>query len=294
MATQAYPVTEKQSLRLVVNGDLFLSSSDQPQVKLSVDEPRDLVVRLEGELIDVVSRDDTIVVVPEFLNVVISTISGDCDLRDLKSEVKVGQVGGDFTAQRLEQLSVDAIGGDCEIKQISQAVQIHAVGGDVIGVELTNPLALDGAGGDVDLISIHQDVSVKAGGDINLSLVEGGGQVVDLRAGGDVAVGLPEGTGAKLDLISNSRDIIIRWGGERQNVESHRDTRTLGDGSVLVRVEAGGDIVITDQPRGDDRWQRPFDRQEERWQRAQQRVSCLLYTSPSPRDRTRSRMPSSA
>ena len=26
----------------------------------------------------------------------------------------------------------------------------------------------------------------------------------------------------------------------------------------------------------------------------QQNVSCLLYTSPSPRDRTRSRMPSSA
>ena len=25
-----------------------------------------------------------------------------------------------------------------------------------------------------------------------------------------------------------------------------------------------------------------------------QRVTCLLYTSPSPRDRTRSRMPSSA
>ena len=27
---------------------------------------------------------------------------------------------------------------------------------------------------------------------------------------------------------------------------------------------------------------------------AQQSISCLLYTSPSPRDRTRSRMPSSA
>ena len=27
---------------------------------------------------------------------------------------------------------------------------------------------------------------------------------------------------------------------------------------------------------------------------AKQRESCLLYTSPSPRDRTRSRMPSSA
>ena len=30
-----------------------------------------------------------------------------------------------------------------------------------------------------------------------------------------------------------------------------------------------------------------------RWQRLQ-RMRCLLYTSPSPRDRTRSRMPSSA
>ena len=28
--------------------------------------------------------------------------------------------------------------------------------------------------------------------------------------------------------------------------------------------------------------------------RAQQMFNCLLYTSPSPRDRTRSRMPSSA
>ena len=32
----------------------------------------------------------------------------------------------------------------------------------------------------------------------------------------------------------------------------------------------------------------------EELQKGYQRQSCLLYTSPSPRDRTRSRMPSSA
>ena len=58
MATQVYPVNQNQTLRLVVNGDLFLSGSNQSQVKLSVDEPRDLVVRLEGELVDVLCRDD--------------------------------------------------------------------------------------------------------------------------------------------------------------------------------------------------------------------------------------------
>ena len=30
------------------------------------------------------------------------------------------------------------------------------------------------------------------------------------------------------------------------------------------------------------------------WRESQQLINCLLYTSPSPRDRTRSRMPSSA
>ena len=30
------------------------------------------------------------------------------------------------------------------------------------------------------------------------------------------------------------------------------------------------------------------------WEEGNRRIDCLLYTSPSPRDRTRSRMPSSA
>ena len=90
MATQVYPVNQNQTLRLVVNGDLFLSGSNQSQVKLSVDEPRDLVVRLEGELVDVLCRDDVIVTIPDTMPVVVSTVSGDCDLRDIQSSVQIG------------------------------------------------------------------------------------------------------------------------------------------------------------------------------------------------------------
>ena len=39
---------------------------------------------------------------------------------------------------------------------------------------------------------------------------------------------------------------------------------------------------------------RPFFTLDERVEMAHEVLSCLLYTSPSPRDRTRSRMPSSA
>ena len=40
----------------------------------------------------------------------------------------------------------------------------------------------------------------------------------------------------------------------------------------------------------------PFLRQAKAiaWARLKEKIDCLLYTSPSPRDRTRSRMPSSA
>ncbi len=75
MATQVYPVNQNQTLRLVVNGDLFLSGSNQSQVKLSVDELRDLVVRLEGELVDVLCRDDVIVTIPDTMPVVSSAPS---------------------------------------------------------------------------------------------------------------------------------------------------------------------------------------------------------------------------
>ena len=56
----------------------------------------------------------------------------------------------------------------------------------------------------------------------------------------------------------------------------------LALGFVLVVVFFFGSLSVFD--REIDRWAIPASRFE----------PCLLYTSPSPRDRTRSRMPSSA
>ena len=45
---------------------------------------------------------------------------------------------------------------------------------------------------------------------------------------------------------------------------------------------------------GDDDWERRLQRGEQEFRDVNFVNACLLYTSPSPRDRTRSRMPSSA
>ena len=61
-------------------------------------------------------------------------------------------------------------------------------------------------------------------------------------------------------------------------------TNILGD--VVTQLAGGTVEVVTIMPVGAD----PHDFQAS----AQQAVACLLYTSPSPRDRQKSRMPSSA
>ena len=60
-------------------------------------------------------------------------------------------------------------------------------------------------------------------------------------------------------------DVPGRWGHYQLLADWHADTEVLN-------VEARLDVLV--------------ERKDE--------LSCLLYTSPSPRDRTRSRMPSSA
>ena len=73
------------------------------------------------------------------------------------------------------------------------------------------------------------------------------------------------------------------------------------DGNRIVSALLGdggggdpGDNTTEPPPPGEGDWlvfERPL---EDSWLVEGETYSCLLYTSPSPRDRTRSRMPSSA
>ena len=57
---------------------------------------------------------------------------------------------------------------------------------------------------------------------------------------------------------------------------------------IFTQTEIPGVVVIEPQVFGDDRGYFMETYQKDQF------ADCLLYTSPSPRDRTRSRMPSSA
>ena len=84
--------------------------------------------------------------------------------------------------------------------------------------------------------------------------------------------------------------LVMRWQGINANIMS------LGGIAIAIGAMVDGAVVMTENAhRKIEAWQRerPGDTLagEERWKVI---TDCLLYTSPSPRDRTRSRMPSSA
>ena len=63
----------------------------------------------------------------------------------------------------------------------------------------------------------------------------------------------------------------------------------------LVEVRHQREVREDDRARRvqEDKWKRQLEEQQQKIEKQQTEI-CLLYTSPSPRDRTRSRMPSSA
>ena len=77
------------------------------------------------------------------------------------------------------------------------------------------------------------------------------------------------------------------------------DAIERADLDAMVAIWAEDEEVVCTHPNGErlsgfaavrESWRQVFSVGP----RASVRLSCLLYTSPSPRDRTRSRMPSSA
>ena len=79
--------------------------------------------------------------------------------------------------------------------------------------------------------------------------------------------------------------------GTRAEVQHHAAPLS---GQIQYKIVDSADVVAAAQP-GDLAifYSEHFDRFREAIQQLKEK-NCLLYTSPSPRDRTRSRMPSSA
>jgi hypothetical protein len=224
------------------NGDLHLEGTDGTQVNVLSDADELVRGLIEGDQLNVSFRGDGYVQVPANLVVFIQRVGGDAHIRGLKSTLTLQRINGDASIEDVTDLQIDTIGGDCLLYHTG-TVKSGRVGGDLNGKDLGG--IQGSAGGDISLF-VSGEVVLNAGGDITL----GSGVLDDttLNAGGDITVCLPQGSGASLDLTSGGRQIGINAGGKQMDIDEANYKEQIGNGGPLVRVHAGGDILIADQP----------------------------------------------
>jgi hypothetical protein len=244
--------------------DLNVCGWDQNKFEI-VGDPAGIQIIADDKTTRLTSVDDCDIQVPLNYSMHIEKVSGDVWLSDLHGEVVVDRVHGDFSGTRLANVKVDKVGGDCMFDEIATPVNCRHVGGDLICSALAGGLTESSVGGDARLLNIYGSVRVDAGGDISAGMSESVGETITLRAGGDVVVSIPPSSGWAIDLTSGGNDIRLDLDGKKERIDDWAVLRTIGDGKSPLRVKAGGDIRITDNPLSTEKFQQRAQKADKHW-----------------------------
>lgn len=246
------------------HADLHIQGWEKNQVLVL---PSDLhtarVEQLEGE-IRIVLTADAEIDLPAGARVGLEKVSGDVYLRGLTGAVEINKVNGDLSLQDLGTAQVGWVDGNLHAQNINGALQVHKVAGDVVALDCHGPINVDAAAGDLHAMDAAGPISAKVGGDGQVSLLAGG-HPVNIRCGGDVELHIPSIQDAVVSFASGGEEIRIEIAGHADEINQHTFAQTFGAGSVPIRLEAGGDILLTDAPWEGEDLESQFAEMDEEW-----------------------------
>jgi len=202
--------------------------------------------------------------IPPLMAVTLQKVGGDASINDLASRMIIGKVGGDLVIQNVPGASVETVGGDFSIKNSTEAVEAARVGGDLFATNIQS-LSSRAVGGDVFCKQVNGKVNLIAGGDVDLSLDSPVLPPLSISAGGDIDLILPVGANGQLELHSRSQAIEVNAAGQQGEWEIEQLSLPLGEGGNVLHLEAGGDILVTDQGQFDHDFEDLFSSPIEDW-----------------------------
>ena len=202
--------------------------------------------------------------IPPLMAVTLQKVGGDASINDLASRMIIGKVGGDLVIQNVPGASVETVGGDFSIKNSTEAVEAARVGGDLFATNIQS-LSSRAVGGDVFCKQVNGKVNLIAGGDVDLSLDSPVLPPLSITAGGDIDLILPVGANGQLELHSRSQAIEVNAAGQQGEWEIEQLSLPLGEGGNVLHLEAGGDILVTDQGQFDHDFEDLFSSPIEDW-----------------------------
>lgn len=258
------PIKADARIMVKCSADLSVEGTEESTLVVIVDQGDSLRMREEGGVYRIQSDTDCRIILPETAMVTVEKTGEDCQLRNIKSRLVIGKVGGDLNLNSISGASVESIGGDCHISAVGGAVELVRIGGSLIADGGESILA-SSVGGDARLYNFSGKVEVSAGDEVSLQISQTNIPEIRIKAGSDIDLFLPENANCQLDLKSGGENIKIHASGQEVELEGREFSVPLGNGGALVSLTAGDCVQVTDREKAANR-EHDSVWDEEHWQ----------------------------
>ena len=242
----------KSDARIVVkcSSDLSIEGSEEATLTVIVDQGDSLRMREENGVYRIVSETDCRLILPVTAMVTIEKTGGDAQLKNLRSRVVIGKIGGDLKLDSISGASVESVGGDCHIYAALGAIELARIGG-VLKADGGESILASGVGGDAHIFNFTGKLEVNAGDEVSIQISQVAVPEIRVKSGSDIDLFLPENANCQLDLKSGGESIKVHAGGQDVEIEGREFSVPLGNGGALVALTAGDEIKVTDQEKPD-------------------------------------------
>lgn len=246
------PIKADARINIKCSADLSIEGAEESTLVVIADQGDSLRMREDNGVYRIQSDTDCRIILPDTAMVTVEKTGGDCQLRNLKSRVVVGKIGGALKLDSISGASVESIGDDCHIYAAIGAIELARVGGSLIADGGESILA-SGVGGDASIFNFTGKIDLNAGDEISIQVSQLSIPEIRVKAGSDIGLFLPENANCQLDLKSGGESIRVHAGGQEVELESREFSVPLGDGGNIVSLTAGDEIQVTDREKAANR-----------------------------------------
>ncbi len=244
------PIKSDARIMVKCNADLSVEGNEESTLVVIVDQGDSLRMREDNGIYRIHSDTDCRLLLPSTAMVTVEKTGGDGQLKNLKSRVVIGKIGGDLKMDSINGASVETVGGDCHIYAAIGAIELARVGGSLTA-DGGESLLAGGIGGDVHIYNFSGKVEVNAGDEVILQLSQPNVPEIRVKAGSDIELFLPENANCQLALKSGGESIEVHASGQEVELEGSEFSVPLGSGGAIVSLTAGDSIKVTDRDKAD-------------------------------------------
>lgn len=242
-----FPVPQGKKVIVRAAADVNLRGWTESDIVVEPVDQRRVRANVEGGVLFISSNEDLWVSLPAEVDVRVEHTGGDAECHDLPASVEFVHVGGDLTLHGASKVDIGNVGGDVVAKEVKDSIVLRRCGGDFTG-EAQGSVMVDMVGGDLHLSAGGGPVRLRCGGDATVALTTATFEELVVKAGGEVMLHVAETLDARFDLSSGSREIMIDLPDLERHIEKGSVVLDAGKGGQMVRLKAGGDIIINSDP----------------------------------------------